>query len=363
MSADDVNNLATVLGVTAMVAAMVLLLPWADRKICAKLGVSLTGGLSANPDADRLLRIRRRLLTAGILVYLCVFAYLVFFSRTVMTNYTVHVAPLQDLRDAFSTDHGFSDVFRRLFTEGPAEAFRNVKLVRPEDLIQFYLNIMVFIPLGYLLPYVFRWFRERVRIRPVLACFLISFMVENLQLMSRRGLYDLDDMIANTLGGFIGEYLYISFAYMLTHPAWKKTLRKYRVWRRTTGKESLYPFRSSIAVSRTVLRASDPEDIMDFYILVLGYRLVARLKDREEEGEVILLQLGRSQAEFRFGSSVPMPEEQHLSFYTSRYAAVRDRVRANGIKTEPEFEDPCTDRRGFSFSGPDHVKITVFEEI
>ncbi len=224
MSANDINNLTTVICVTAMVAVMVLMLPWLDRKIAARHGLNLHGGLSSNPDADRLLRIRQRILTLGLAVYMVVFAYLVFFSRTAMTHYSVHVAPLQDLRDAFITDHGFSDVIRRIFSDGFTEAFRNVRLVRPEDVIQFYLNIVVFIPLGYLLPYVFRWCRQRVRMRPALVCFLLSFLVENLQLMSRRGLYDLDDIIANTIGGIIGEFLYISFAYMLTHPAWKDSL-------------------------------------------------------------------------------------------------------------------------------------------
>ena len=166
MNVSDINSLTTVICVTVMVAVMVLMLPWLDRRISSRLGLNLHGGLSTNPDADRLLRIRQHILTFGIFVYLAVFAYLVFFSRAAMEYYTVHIAPLQDLRDAFSTDYGFSDVIRRIFSEGFTEAFRNVRLVRPEDLIQFYLNIIVFIPLGYLLPYVFRWFRERVRMRP-----------------------------------------------------------------------------------------------------------------------------------------------------------------------------------------------------
>ena len=148
MNGIDVNSKPTVIWVTAIVAVMVLMLPWLDRKISSRLGLNLHGGLSRNPDADRLLRVRQGILTFGILVYLVVFAYLVFFSRNAMEQYAVHVAPLQDLRDAFSTDYGFSDVIRRIFTEGFTEAFRNVRLVRPDDLIQFYLNIVVFIPLG-----------------------------------------------------------------------------------------------------------------------------------------------------------------------------------------------------------------------
>ena len=79
MSADDVNNLATVLCVTGLVAVMVWVLPWADRKVCGKLGLNLHGGLSTNPNADRLLQIRQRLLIAGLVIYTAIFAWLVIF--------------------------------------------------------------------------------------------------------------------------------------------------------------------------------------------------------------------------------------------------------------------------------------------
>ena len=363
MSADDINNLTVVLCVTGLVAATLILRPWADRKICKKLGLNLHGGLSTNPKADRLLAVRQHLLTGGILLYTLIFAWLTFFSRSAMTNYVVHADPLRDTIDAFSTDHGFTDVFRRIFTEGFASAFANVRLVRPEDLIQFYLNIIVFVPFGYLLPYAFRWFRERVQLRPALVCFLISFVVENLQLLTRRGLYDLDDIIANTLGGFIGEFLYIALAYVNTHPFWRKNLKQYHSWRREKHPQTLYPFRRDVAVVRTVLRASDADAVMDFYSGKLGYRMVARLRDPDAEKQTILLQLGRSQAEFRCDPSVPVPEGQELAFTASKIPSMLKRLQMNGIQVRTDYEDPCTDRRALIFEGPDRVKISIYEEI
>ena len=197
----DFNSLRINLVITVMVAVMVFLLPWLDRRICRRLRLNLEGGLSENPDADLLLRRRQRLLTFGLLLYFLVFAWLVFFSREASGFYSVHVAPLQDLKNAFSTPSGFSGWFRTLFTEGVSAAFSQISVVRPDDLTQFYLNVMIFVPIGYLLPYVFRWFRARVRVRPVCFCLLLSFLVENLQLISRRGMYDFDDIISNTLGG------------------------------------------------------------------------------------------------------------------------------------------------------------------
>ena len=363
MSAGDVNNLTMVLCVTALVSAMVWILPWADRKICGKMGLNLHGGLSANPKADHYLAIRQRLLTGGILLYALVFAWLAFFSRSAMTNYVVHVDPFRDQIDAFSTDHGFSDVFRRIFTEGFASAFQNVRLVRPEDLIQFYLNIVVFVPFGYLLPYAFRWFRERVRLRPALVCFLLSFVTENLQLITRRGLYDLDDIISNTIGGFAGAFLYIAFAYVNTHPVWRKNLKAYHSWRKESHPRTLYPFRRAVAVSRTVLRASDADAVMDFYSGKLGYRMVARLRDPDSDKQTVLLQLGRSQAEFRCDPSFPVPEGQELVFTASGIPAILKRLRMNGIEVRTDYEDPCTDRRALVFRGPDQVTVKILEEL
>ena len=52
----DVNSLEINLLVTLFVAALVFLLPLADQWICRRLRLNLEGGLSENPNADRLLR-------------------------------------------------------------------------------------------------------------------------------------------------------------------------------------------------------------------------------------------------------------------------------------------------------------------
>ncbi len=340
---------------------MVWVLPWADRKICRKMGLNLYGGLSANPRADHYLKVRQRLLTAGILLYTLIFAWLVIFSRSAMRSYEINARPMRDAIDAFQTERGFTDVFSRFFSEGFG-AFRNVRLVRPEDLIQFYLNIMVFVPFGYLLPYGFRWFRQRVRLRPALVCFLLSFIVENLQLITKRGLYDLDDIISNTLGGFIGEYLYITFAYVNTHPVWRKHLKAYHSWRRDVHSRTLYPFRRDVRVSRTVLRASDADAVMAFYSGKLGYRMVARLRDPDSGRQTVLVQLGASQAEFRCDPSAPVPEGQELVFTASKIPSILKRLQMNGIEVRTDYEDPYTDRRALIFEGPDGVRIMILDE-
>ena len=70
----DANSLTTNILVTAIVTVFVILLPFLDRRICRWLGLSLRGGVNAHPKADRLLRIRQGILTAGVIAYLLLFA-------------------------------------------------------------------------------------------------------------------------------------------------------------------------------------------------------------------------------------------------------------------------------------------------
>ena len=129
----DVNSLEMNLMATLLVAVLVFLLPLADRRVCRRLRLNLEGGLSENPDADRLLRLRQRLLAIGFVFYLLLFAWLVFFSRDAAEYYTVHVAPLEDVKNAFSTPTGFSGWFRTLFTEGVSSAFSQISIVKGAD--------------------------------------------------------------------------------------------------------------------------------------------------------------------------------------------------------------------------------------
>ena len=357
----DVNSLEMNLLVTLLVAVLVLLLPWADRLICRKLRLNLEGGLSENPDADRLLRLRQRLLAFGVLLYLMLVAWLVFFSRTDSGDYTVHVAPLEDVKNAFSTPTGFTGWFRTLFTEGISTAFSQISIVRPEDLSQFYLNMMLFVPLGYLLPYVFRWFRARVRVRPVVFGLLLSLVVENLQLVTRRGMYDFDDIISNTVGAWVGQLLYIAVGYVITHPAWRKDLREFRDWRRRARSSTLFPYTKKSGAFRTTLLGSDHAAVCDFYINRLGFRLLQQL-DRRESGDVVFLfEMGKIQVQVICSFAQAVPEKQFLTLYTTRLPAVRKRLEANGIHPGEYRRDSCTGRRLLRFTGPDNVRVEIME--
>ena len=358
----NVNRISTNIIVTALVAVLVFLLPWLDRRICAKLGVNLHHGVSANPKADALLRLRQLLLFGVFAVYIAVYAYLVFFSRSASEEYLVHIDPFADLQKAIKTDYGLFDLLVSVFTEGVQQALSHVRVVKFEDITQVYMNIMLYVPMGYLLPYVFEFFRARSRVRPVLACFVISFVTENLQLIFRRGFYDMDDLLANTFGGLIGQLLFLSVGYVVTHPEWRRELFGYRRWSRSARKSALYPFARRIDLSRTTLLGTDEEAVYFFYVEKLGFRPRKQLTVEYSFGTDFLFEMGKSQVEVRCSNRPDKLPTQYLTISARNLSQIRKRLQKHGIETGPFEQDPYTDQRRLTFTGPDGVIITILEE-
>ncbi len=357
-----VNNPITLIAITGFVAVFIVLMPLIDRRVCRKLGLNLQHGISENANADALLRLRQTVLYAVFLVYVAAFLMIVLLSRTASDEYQVHVAPFQDLKNAVETDGGIVDILVTIFREGFVEGLSRVEVIRPQDIAQVYLNIMLFIPMGYLLPYVFNWFRARAHIRPVLACFFLSLATENLQLILRRGLYDLDDMLSNTLGGFVGQMLFISIAYVVTHPDWRKELRAYRRWKRHARHMTLYPFARRIGLSRTTLLASYEAAVWNFYVDKLGFRVKKQVMSLDGIDSRFLLVMGSSQVEvicFNKRKTIPV---QYLTISARNLVKIRKRLEKNGIQVGDFHRDPYTDLRCLSFTGPDRVCITVIEQ-
>ena len=68
-------------------------------------------------------------------------------------------------------------------------------------------NIALFVPIGLLLPLIFKWTRRFFRI--ILITFLLSFSMELFQYLWGTGSADIDDMLLNILGGLTGYIAYI----------------------------------------------------------------------------------------------------------------------------------------------------------
>ncbi len=86
---------------------------------------------------------------------------------------------------------------------------------RPDLLIENIMNVVVFIPLGLLLGMAFK---QMTCWKALLIGIFISVSVEALQFYFMKGFSELDDVMHNTLGCFVGYVIWIgaSFAYNKT---------------------------------------------------------------------------------------------------------------------------------------------------
>ena len=333
------ESLSVNLIVTVLVIVMVFVLPWADRYFCRKLGISISDGISTNPDADRLLRRRKQLLIIMFGIYLLAVAYVTFLSRSASEDYRINSNELlQDFRRSFYIDFGLLDIINILMTEGPRSALEHIHIVSTGGIAQVLMNIAMLIPMGYLLPYIFDWFRRDVSRRTIPVCFLTSVFIENVQLLTRTGLYDMDDIITNTLGGIIGQAFYITVAYVNTHPNWRSEIRSRRKWRRSARKKPVYPFMDKIHMMRATVYTTDIE------------------------GTRLLYECGGTQVEIipaAKGTAVPA---QQITIAANNSERIRKRLEESEIPVSEYALDPYTGLRTFSIESPEGVKITFIEE-
>ncbi len=76
-----------------------------------------------------------------------------------------------------------------------------------EILLNLLGNVIGFVPLGFLLPIIRR--KKTFSFLCVIFVFLFSLAIEVLQLVFRIGVFDVDDLLLNTLGGLIGYLIYL----------------------------------------------------------------------------------------------------------------------------------------------------------
>ena len=125
-----------------------------------------------------------RLLWAASAIYLLFLLYATLLSRTVGDEYSYRLEPLVTLRQAFAVEDG-------------------VKLKNPQALEGIIVNLLLTLPIGYLLPQLL----PLTAVRAVLLGAGLSLSVELIQLVTRLGMFELDDIIFNTLSVVLGHAL------------------------------------------------------------------------------------------------------------------------------------------------------------
>lgn len=137
------------------------------------------------------------------LFYLMVLADVLFVTRAgLFVNPFEREMSLQELMRGsinikpFHTIRGYIRVIRR-------EGVRNIRSYAVQNL---YGNLILFFPMGFFLPVLFRFLRTFPR--TMITSLLIIILVEITQLATRTGAFDIDDLILNLPGCVAGYFLY-----------------------------------------------------------------------------------------------------------------------------------------------------------
>lgn len=144
-----------------------------------------------------MLLLRRNMKTVFpiLFVYFVGVVYLTFLIRESRSIYHLILSPFYAAKEAIEL--------------GGPWFFLGIKVVKPELLEGIVLNVLLFIPFGYLLPLI--WRRADHWWKVMLIGLIASALIEALQLVLQRGFADVDDLINNTLGTLVGWCCYQRF--------------------------------------------------------------------------------------------------------------------------------------------------------
>lgn len=122
--------------------------------------------------------------------YLVLLFYFLFFSEAMGrggtdAEYHYNLTPFREIKRFIR----YRDVL------GPEAVFLNI-----------FGNVIAFMPYGFFVPMLVKKYRNVIEV--TLYSFEFSLLVETLQLIFKIGSFDVDDLMLNTLGGFLGCIIY-----------------------------------------------------------------------------------------------------------------------------------------------------------
>lgn len=143
------------------------------------------------------------------ILYLLAIIYLAFLVREPMPIYHFSLKPLAAARRGFEFGGGII----------PGLLSGDVKITSWASLEGILLNILLFVPFGYLVPTI--WRKRWTWWKIILLSLGVSLCIEVIQLVTKLGFADIDDLMNNTIGAGIGFLLYRK---CLTHVVNDQTL-------------------------------------------------------------------------------------------------------------------------------------------
>lgn len=151
------------------------------------------------PVALRLFRVRKNTARVFLCAYIITVLIITLGSRKADIISHVALDPVRWYTTAIKTiaegvqKYGWSELGKRLWWY--RYQFGNMAL-----------NVLLFMPLGYLLPVSITRFDRWWQV--LLIGFLFSLLIETVQLITRLGWFDASDLLHNTLGVLIGYWIY-----------------------------------------------------------------------------------------------------------------------------------------------------------
>ena len=133
-----------------------------------------------------------------VLLALYIAAYLneTLLFRTVKNEYLIKTEWFWSYRKALAMPDGLMSLFNG-----------TVRIRRTDIWESILLNILLYVPMGYLLPFVFEKLKGW---HVLLIAFFSSVLTEAAQLVFRLGWFEFDDIINNILGAVIGLMMFLS---------------------------------------------------------------------------------------------------------------------------------------------------------
>ena len=144
--------------------------------------------------------------------YMLGYLYYTLLSRDVMPSARIQLVFLSGYRTACAFGSGICGALNAMLTAAPVSGLSGIHFVSTEPLEGVILNILLYIPMGYLLPVLWSSLAQgKWMWKILLAGFAASLLTEIVQLILRLGWFDVDDLLNNMLGILAGLWLYRKF--------------------------------------------------------------------------------------------------------------------------------------------------------
>lgn len=141
-------------------------------------------------------------------------ARIFFYLYIIIMFYFVLLSERYGRETGYQTSHVNLVLFKEI------QRFWNYRqLLSPEAVItNLFGNVFAFSPFGFMIPIISK--RAKGVIAAVFSTFLFSLLIETCQLITKVGVFDVDDLLLNTTGGLIGYLVY------------RIALKAYRFWQK-----------------------------------------------------------------------------------------------------------------------------------